>query len=238
MSAGGCSHRPDDEGWGRSRRPVIYVSWDDAQSYVGWLSSQTGASYRLLSESEWEYAARAGSSTAYSWGNQIGSGRANCGGDDCGDQWDKTAPVGSFSPNAYGLHDMHGNLWEWVQDCWNGSYKRRPVERECVAGGWLFPSRCSRRFLERQTEVPPLRVPHQEHLRSPLLHHRFSCSPDAHSMNRYLLTSFWGFQGGVAPLGPALSLACAVSLQPVQHTEKSCPRTRKTFARRRRVLPG
>ncbi len=137
VSAGGCSHRPDDR-WGRGRHPVIRVSWDDAQSYVRWLSQQTGASYRLLSESEWEYVARAGSSTAYSWGSQIGSGRANC--DGCGSQWDnsQTAPVGSFSPNAFGLHDMHGNVWEWVQDCWNESYNGGPSDGSAWQSGNCF----------------------------------------------------------------------------------------------------
>lgn len=121
-------YRPDDEGWGRGNRPVINVSWDDAQRYVRWLSSRTGENYRLLSESEWEYAARAGTSTAYSWGNEIGSGRANC--DGCGSQWDngKTAPVGSFSANAWGLHDVHGNVYEWVQDCVNVSYNGAPLD--------------------------------------------------------------------------------------------------------------
>ena len=139
VSAGGCSHRPNDS-WGRGRHPVMRVSWDDAQLYVRWLSQQTGATYRLLSESEWEYAARAGSSTAYSWGNQIGSGRANC--DGCGSQWDdsQTVPVGSFSPNAFGLHDMHGNVWEWVQDCLNESYGGAPSNGSVWQSG-----DCSRR---------------------------------------------------------------------------------------------
>ena len=131
-AAGGCSHRPDDEGWGRGRQPVINVSWDDAQEYVRWLSEETGATYRLLTEAEWEYAARAGSSTAYGWGNEIGSGRANC--DGCGSQWDRqTAPVGSFRANAWGLHDMHGNVWEWVEDCWNEDYRGAPSS----GGAWL-----------------------------------------------------------------------------------------------------
>ena len=92
VSAGGCGgHRPDDRGWGRGDRPVINVSWDDARSYVAWLSSQTGAEYRLPSEAEWEYAARAGTATKYSWGNEIGSNRANCHGGECGDQWEYTA---------------------------------------------------------------------------------------------------------------------------------------------------
>ncbi len=128
-------NRVDDEGWGRGRRPVINVSWNDAQEYVVWLSRQTGSEYRLLSEAEWEYAARAGTATAYSWGNAIGNNRANC--SSCGSQWDgsQTAPVGSFSANAFGLHDMHGNVWEWVEDCWNGSYAGAPSDGSAWQSG-------------------------------------------------------------------------------------------------------
>ena len=118
----------NDQGWGRSRRPVIDVSWDQAQDYVEWLSLETGATYRLPSEAEWEYAARAGTGTKYSWGNEIGANRANCDNDHCGDQWKHTAPVGSFPPNGFGLYDMHGNVWEWVEDCWNGSYAGAPSD--------------------------------------------------------------------------------------------------------------
>ena len=126
---------PEDVGWGRERRPVINVSWEDAVAYTEWLSSQTGERYRLPTEAEWEYAARAGSTTKYSWGNEIGRNRANC--DVCGSQWDgeKTAPVGSFSPNPFGLHDMHGNLWEWVQDCWNDSYEGAPTDGSAWTSG-------------------------------------------------------------------------------------------------------
>ena len=127
--AGGCgSYIPDDMGWGRGNRPVINVSWDDAQSYVRWLSARTGKTYRLLSESEWEYVARAGTETAYSWGDSIGVNRANC--DGCGSQWDseQTAPVGSFAANAWGVHDMHGNVKEWVQDCWHSDYEDAPTD--------------------------------------------------------------------------------------------------------------
>ncbi len=120
---GGCGRmNPDDAGWGRGTRPIINVSWWDAKKYARWLSSKTGERYRLLSESEWEFAARAGSQTRYAWGDEIGHNRANCSG--CGSNWDgaSTAPVGSFAPNAFGLHDMHGNVWEWVEDCYFDSY--------------------------------------------------------------------------------------------------------------------
>ena len=140
---GGCNgYRPSDEGWGRGDRPVITVSWYDAQEYAGWLSGQTGESYRLPSEAEWEYAARAGTATKYSWGNEIGVNRANCRRDNCGDQWEYTAPVGSFAPNAFGLFDMHGNVWEWVEDCWNESYAGAPSD----GGAWRSGD-CSVRVL-------------------------------------------------------------------------------------------
>jgi formylglycine-generating enzyme required for sulfatase activity len=119
VAAGGCRYRPDDQGWGRGRRPVINISWADAQEYIRWLNRKTGQTYRLLSEAEWEYAARAGTGTVYPWGDTIEHNQANC--DGCGSQWDskQTAPAGSFSPNAFGLFDMHGNASEWVQDCFN-----------------------------------------------------------------------------------------------------------------------
>ena len=115
--------------------PVVCVNWQNAKAYVSWLSRETGNAYRLPSESEWEYAARAGTITRYSWGNQIGHNRANCNG--CGSRWDdeKTAPVGSFAPNAFGLYDMHGNVWEWVEDCWNDSYYGAPSGGEPWTSG-------------------------------------------------------------------------------------------------------
>ena len=143
VSDGGCGgYRPDDAGWGRGKRPVINVSWNDAKAYVRWLSRRTGEAYRLLSESEWEYVARAGTTTRYWWGNEIGRNRANC--DGCGSRWDdeRTAPVGSFSPNAFGLQDVHGNVWEWVEDCWNESYRGAQSD-----GGVWESGECGRRVL-------------------------------------------------------------------------------------------
>ena len=134
---------PDDEGWGRGRRPVINVSWNDAAAYAAWLSDQTGERYRLPSEAEWEYAARAGTTTAYGWGNEIGYGRAHC--DGCGGRRDgeQTVPAGSFDPNTWGLHDMAGNVWEWVEDCWHDNYAGAP--RDGTA--WTRGGDCRRRVL-------------------------------------------------------------------------------------------
>jgi formylglycine-generating enzyme required for sulfatase activity len=125
---GGCTHQPWDQDWGRGSSPVIGVNWDDAQQYVAWLSRQTGKPYRLLSEAEWEYAARASSNGAYAWGENVGRENANCIG--CGSQWDgrRTAPVGSFPANSFGLFDMAGNVWEWVQDCYQHNYDQAPTD--------------------------------------------------------------------------------------------------------------
>ena len=119
VAAGGffsptCSHKPADRGWGRGRQPVMNVNWDDAQQYVAWLSRKTGKTYRLLSEAEWEYAAQAGSEREQV--AQRGANEANC--DGCGSRWDnrQSAPVGSFAANAFGLHDMLGNVSEWTED--------------------------------------------------------------------------------------------------------------------------
>ncbi len=126
VAAGGTTHRPADDGWGRGRQPVIHVSWNHAQAYVAWLRDRTGQPYRLLSEAEWEYAARAGTQTRYPWGNQVSKGKANFVGS--GSQWNnrQTSPVGSFAANAFGLHDMIGNVWEWVQDTWHDNYQGAP----------------------------------------------------------------------------------------------------------------
>ena len=122
--------KPGDGGWGRNDHPAINVSWQDIQAYVKWLSgnNQQGLQCRLPSEAEWEYAARAGSADNYSWGNEIGKNNANC--DGCGSQWDnkQTAPVASFKANPWGLYDMHGNVWEWVQDRWHSNYQGAPID--------------------------------------------------------------------------------------------------------------
>ena len=132
---GDCDPRISDAGWGRDRRPVMNIDWNDARRYVAWLSRVTGKSYRLLSEAEWEYAARAGTFSAYSWGEEIGSGNANCA--NCGSVWDgtQTAPVGSFAANPFGLHDMAGNVWEWVEDCYQNSYAGAPADGSAWTAG-------------------------------------------------------------------------------------------------------
>ena len=127
----GAATRGDDRGWGRGRRPAIGVSWPDAQAYVEWLSKETGEAYRLLSEAEWEYVARAGSTGRMDWGYN----KANCG--HCGSRWDskQTAPAGSFPANPWGVHDMLGNVAEWVEDCWNGNYAGAPSDGTAWTGG-------------------------------------------------------------------------------------------------------
>lgn len=139
VSAGGCGHQPADEGWGRGRRPVINVSWEDARAYAQWLSKQMGKSYRLLSEAEWEYAARAGTSTRYPWGDVPGTNTENF---RSSSQWGgkQTALVGSFTANRFGLHDMVGNVVEWTQDCRNDSYAGAPKD-----GGAWETGRCDAR---------------------------------------------------------------------------------------------
>ncbi len=128
VDAGGCTYRPTDRGFGRGSRPVIHVSRLDAEQYLDWLRETTGQPYRLPSGAEWEYAARAGTATARWWGDELGEGRAVC--DGCGSRWDdrSTAPVGSFPPNPWGLHDMLSNVSEVVADCWHNTYEGHPAD--------------------------------------------------------------------------------------------------------------
>jgi formylglycine-generating enzyme required for sulfatase activity len=116
--------------------PVVCVSWDDAHDYMRWLTQRSGHTYRLLTEAEWEYAARAGSTTPYPWGSIASHEYANYGGDDHAgygvasgrDKWVATSPAGSFPPNAFGLFDMHGNVMTWVEDCFSNTYARLPTD--------------------------------------------------------------------------------------------------------------
>ena len=151
--AGGCTHRPGDNGWGRGTRPVINVSWEDAQAYVAWVSRETGRPYRLLSEVEWEYVARAETTGTYWWDGWFSTGadheyanygtEACCGGMAAGaDRWMHTSPVGSFEANAFGLFDTAGNVWEWVADCWNDSYRDAPSDGSAWTSG-----NCGRRVV-------------------------------------------------------------------------------------------
>ncbi len=119
---------PKDFGWGRGRQPVVGVSWDDARAYATWLSRDTGLAYRLPSEAEWEYAARAGGRGSYWWGFGLEPNRAVC--FDCGSTWDNRspAPVGSFGPSTFGLYDMAGNVMEWVADCYEPGYRDAPQD--------------------------------------------------------------------------------------------------------------
>ena len=130
VRGGGCDgYLPDDEGWGRGSRPVINVSWEDAQAYVGWLSESTGAAYRLPSESEWEYAARGGTTTPFHTGATISTDQANYNGNYVRGRYrGRTTPVGTFAPNMFGLYDVHGNVWEWVEDCWHDNYRGAPSD--------------------------------------------------------------------------------------------------------------
>jgi len=154
VSAGSCP-QIGDAGLGRGAKPVINITWTDAQRYVAWLSNATGQPYRLLTEAEWEYAARAGTTTAYPWGDDIGEGNANCNG--CGGARDnrETSPVGSFKPNGFGLYDMNGNVWQWVQDCYHDNYDGAPADgsvwtngdctwRVARGGSWVDRAQLSR----------------------------------------------------------------------------------------------
>ncbi len=141
MAARGCNASPPlDQNWGRGRRPVINVSWNDAKDYVTWLSKITGKTYRLLSEAEREYVTRAGTTTPFWWGSSISIKHANYNGHSYSDEPEgsfrrQTLPVGSFAPNHWGLYDVHGNVWEWTEDCYKDSYDGAPTDGSAVTDG-------------------------------------------------------------------------------------------------------
>ncbi|OED42323.1 hypothetical protein AB833_06625 [Chromatiales bacterium (ex Bugula neritina AB1)] len=149
-----------------SKSPVTNVNWLDAISYTEWLSEKTGRKYRLPSEAEWEYAARAGTTTDFNTGEEL-KGAANCIG--CGSKWDdkRAAPVGNFPPNDFGLYDVHGNVWEWVQDCWTDNYDGRDgsagaieekgCERRVLRGGSWYNEADYARSSYRGNESPDYR---------------------------------------------------------------------------------
>jgi formylglycine-generating enzyme required for sulfatase activity len=137
-NVGGCAKDIEDFGAGRGDHPVVGVTFDDAQRYAAWLSLMTGRTYRLLSEAEWEYCARAGTQTAYPWGDEVGMSNANCNG--CRSPWDAkhTSRVASFAPNAFSLYDMIGNVAQWTDDCYHYQFAAdapadgRPwISKEC-----------------------------------------------------------------------------------------------------------
>ncbi|WP_306222463.1 SUMF1/EgtB/PvdO family nonheme iron enzyme [Bosea beijingensis] len=134
IDQGGCNHRPDDRGLGRGKRPVTDIHWNDANAYLAWLSAKSGKAYRLPTESEWEYAARAGTTTTYPWGQTLVKERANCLG--CNDQKRGSAvAAGQFPANAFGLYDMAGNAAEWVADCWSENYRSAPRDGSAYTVG-------------------------------------------------------------------------------------------------------
>jgi len=126
---------PPDNGLDRETRPVTGVSWDDAYAYTNWLSAQTGAKYRLPSEAEWEYMARAGTSREYWWGRDIGRENAHCFDCQSGLRPRQPAKVGFFDANPFGVHDTAGNVAEWVRDCWHPDYLGAPTDGSVWEGG-------------------------------------------------------------------------------------------------------
>ena len=150
VADGGCNgYRPSDRGWGRGKRPVINVSWEDATAYAAWLSRKTGKTYRLLSEAEREYVARAGTTMAFWWGDTISTSQANYNGNYTfrggakGKYREKTVPVDSYEPNPWGLYNVHGNVWEWVEDVWHDNYKGAPTD----GSAWLRGGDARRRVI-------------------------------------------------------------------------------------------
>jgi formylglycine-generating enzyme required for sulfatase activity len=126
---------PADEGWGRDDRPVIHVSWSDIHAFIDWLNQGADRKFRLASESEWEYAARGGTTTLYWWGDEPNPDFANAVDNSGKDKWEATAPVGQFPANDFGLHDVLGNVWEVVADCRYPDYEGAPNDGSARLGG-------------------------------------------------------------------------------------------------------
>jgi formylglycine-generating enzyme required for sulfatase activity len=179
VADGGCNgYKPTDQGWGRGKNPVVNVNWDDAKAYTAWLSRKTGKTYRLLSETEREYVTRAGSTTPFWWGSSITPKQANYDGNRsysgevaAGEYRQRTVPVDSFQPNPWGLYNVHGNVWEWTEDCWNdinagnsGDGRARTMgdcARRVVRGAsWDYPPQ-SLRSARRMARYADLRRPFQ-----------------------------------------------------------------------------
>jgi formylglycine-generating enzyme required for sulfatase activity len=165
VAFGACEHYPYYAGIGDDNHPIIDVSWSDAQQYIQWLNKVTGNNYRLPTEAEWEYAARAGTTTEYFWGNELEHDKASC--ERCPGKWKrKLAPVGSFKANAFGLHDMHGNVEELTQDCSNKNYDGAPTDGSAWEAG-----DCSERMrrggsYRSNTINSYLRYPYKHNIRS------------------------------------------------------------------------
>jgi len=143
ITDGGCNgYSPPDQGWGRGRRPVINVSWNDVKAYLAWLSRKTAKSYRLPSEAEREYVTRAGTTTPFWWGSSITTSQANYRGTEIygdngvrGEFRNQSLPVDSFTPNPWGLYQVHGNVSEWTEDCWHDNYVDAPTD----GSAWITP---------------------------------------------------------------------------------------------------
>jgi formylglycine-generating enzyme required for sulfatase activity len=149
VADGGCNgYKPNDQGWGRGKHPVINVNWDGAKSFAAWVSRKTGKSYQLLSEAEREYVTRAGATTPFWWRSLITPKQVNYNalfdlGAGSNDEFrQRTVPVDSFEPNPWGLYNVHGNVWEWTEDCWNDSNTGNPGDGRARTTG-----ECSKRVV-------------------------------------------------------------------------------------------
>lgn len=167
FSEGACSHSPTDDNWGRGNRAVAYVNWADAAEYIDWISDKTGKPYRLLTEAEWEFVTRAGTTTSYPWGDDLGSGNAVCLSCNVGSVM--TIEVGQLPPNQFGIYDTVGSQKEWVQDCWNATYEGSPTDgsarivgdctRHAVRGGAWYDSARFLRSASRAGAIAEERIP-------------------------------------------------------------------------------